>query len=363
MVLLKAPCSVIVKPSLIHRPFVSIMIPTYGRFDTLGQTILSALSQKTDIPYEVVVVDNNIESPQLCAQIDSLILEFSDARLSLIRNRLNLGMFGNWNQCISLARCPNMTILNDDDILLPSWMQAVSQFIGTSTFVTVLDSVLLPESRPYTGVDIGKEITTKSFLCKNIGIDTLLAGNPVKGCLGALFHRDLALEMGGYDPELYPNSDYSFTARYILAHGGTAVKYVGCLYGIGLNESMKEVTIRGFIANDFALRTSLINQFAAPSLISNFVGRMLSFWAAIDSILHYKLVFNPGMSVSSAASELSLLVNPAERVLILILCRVLRFRVNRVLIIFWRVYVILFVSQSSKRLNCSSFFSRKLADR
>ena len=351
MALLKALCSEIVKSRLDSRPLVSIMIPTYDRFDTLAQSIHSALSQKTDIPYEVVVVDNNIENKQLCAQIDNLILRFSDSRLSLIRNRYNLGMFGNWNQCISLASSANMTILNDDDILLPCWMQTISQFIGSSLFVTVLDSVLLPECRPYAGVSNHMDIIPKPVRSENISFASLLAGNPVKGCLGALFHRELALEMEGYDPVFYPTSDYAFTARYILAHGGVSIKYIASLYGIGLNESMKEATVRGFIVNDYVLRTSLINQFASPSLISNSVGRTLSLLAAIDSIWNYKLVFNPGMSVVSVASELFLLVNPVERGLILTLCRLLRFRVNRVLSVFWSIYAMLFIPTSTQQFN------------
>jgi len=48
-------------PTLTH-PEVSIMIPAFRRLHLLDEAIRSALAQRTRIPFEVVVVDNDAEA-------------------------------------------------------------------------------------------------------------------------------------------------------------------------------------------------------------------------------------------------------------------------------------------------------------
>lgn len=53
--------SIIKQGETATHPLVSIMIPTCRRPSQLREAIVSALAQDTDIPYEVVVVDNDSE--------------------------------------------------------------------------------------------------------------------------------------------------------------------------------------------------------------------------------------------------------------------------------------------------------------
>jgi len=100
------------------QPFVSICIPTYNRAGVVGDAIRSALSQ-TYPALEVLVVDN--ASGDGTAEV---VASFKDPRVRFVRNEENLGLFGNFNRCIDLARGEIIHILNSDDTIQPGFTQA-----------------------------------------------------------------------------------------------------------------------------------------------------------------------------------------------------------------------------------------------
>lgn len=76
------------------------MIPTYKRMSLLDKAIHSVTNQMTNYNYEIVVVDNNPDTP-IC-EIEMLLRKYSN-NLSYYKNEENIGMFGNWNRCVLLA--------------------------------------------------------------------------------------------------------------------------------------------------------------------------------------------------------------------------------------------------------------------
>jgi glycosyltransferase involved in cell wall biosynthesis len=84
----------------------------------VGMAIRSALDQ-TYSPVEVLVVDN--ESTD---NIGDVVSSFRDSRLKLVINEKNLGMFGNFNRCVELARGKYIHILHSDDYIDPGFTEA-----------------------------------------------------------------------------------------------------------------------------------------------------------------------------------------------------------------------------------------------
>ena len=95
----------------------TIAIPVYNREKLLGQAIESALAQQGD-DVEILVVDN-------CSTDRSweIARGYADPRLRLVRNERNLGLFGNFNRCLDLARGAYVRILGSDDRLLPGCLR------------------------------------------------------------------------------------------------------------------------------------------------------------------------------------------------------------------------------------------------
>lgn len=98
-------------------PLVSICIPVKDMECTIQQTIESATSQ-TYANIEVVVVDNRSTDQTL-----EIISSVSDSRLRVVRNEQDVGVFGNHNRCIELARGDLVKFLHADDIVHPKCVE------------------------------------------------------------------------------------------------------------------------------------------------------------------------------------------------------------------------------------------------
>jgi glycosyltransferase involved in cell wall biosynthesis len=102
-------------------PAVSICIPTYNYRRYLSDALTSALSQ-TFRDIEVLVVDNCSDDGSM-----ELVEEFArrDPRVVAHRNERNIGMAGNFNRCLELARGRYVKFLCADDILEPGCVEAL----------------------------------------------------------------------------------------------------------------------------------------------------------------------------------------------------------------------------------------------
>ncbi len=108
-------------------PLVSIVIPTYKRLPMLKEAIESAFSQKKCSPYEVIVLDND-QSPDIL----NLVSSFDPSKIVVYQNTTNLGMWGNMNRALNLAKGEWILMLHDDDLLLPNALQVFERVISSS---------------------------------------------------------------------------------------------------------------------------------------------------------------------------------------------------------------------------------------
>ncbi|EFC73019.1 SpoIID/LytB domain protein [Prevotella melaninogenica D18] len=96
---------------------VSVVIPVFNREKTVRDAVVSALSQKTDFPFNVIVVDNH--STDGTTEILSTLA--ADERLvHLIPTRTDLGIGGCWNYAINDAHCGRFAVQLDSDDLYSS---------------------------------------------------------------------------------------------------------------------------------------------------------------------------------------------------------------------------------------------------
>lgn len=103
----------------------SVIIPVRNREKTVRDAVESALSQKADFGFNVIVVDNYSTdgTTQILREIAA-----SDARLiHIIPERDDLGIGGCWNVAINDARCGRFAVQLDSDDLYssPSTLQQV----------------------------------------------------------------------------------------------------------------------------------------------------------------------------------------------------------------------------------------------
>ena len=92
----------------------SVVIPVKNRVRTIGEAVTSALSQSTDFPFNVIVVDNG--STDGTADV---LASFSDPRLHVITltGKEGHGIGGCWNKAILSPLCGRFAVqLDSDDV-------------------------------------------------------------------------------------------------------------------------------------------------------------------------------------------------------------------------------------------------------
>ena len=97
----------------------SVVIPVYNRAKTIADAVGSALEQKTNFKYNVIVVDNH--STDGTSAILSRMSSLSGDKLNVITpTRTDLGIGGCWNEAINNPRCGRFAVQLDSDDLYSS---------------------------------------------------------------------------------------------------------------------------------------------------------------------------------------------------------------------------------------------------
>jgi glycosyltransferase involved in cell wall biosynthesis len=223
------------------RPTVSICIPAYNAARYLEASLGSVLGQ-TLADFELVVVDDH--STDATA---SIVRSFTDPRLRYVRNELRLGLVGNWNRCLELARSRYVCLFHQDDLMIPDNLEAKvrmldenpelglvhsnAQLIGPSDEV-VAEQWLSNPTAADDGVHAGLPYLRR-----------LLTGVNLVCCPSVVARRDCYERLGGFDGRLPYTADWEMWMRIAAFHD---VGYVlRPLVRYRLHEGMASRAFRG----------------------------------------------------------------------------------------------------------------------
>lgn len=199
----------LIKKGDVTNPLISIFIPTYKRNETLEETLQSALNQRTNVPYEVIVVSNDPEATT--NKTKDIIEKFCSNKIYYYVNTANIGLCGNWNRGIELARSDYISMIHDDDILSPYFIESVLKAITDCKKPGVIGvdyynfnsankpCFVYPDKVKY------RQISKLGFF---FGRYINIAGMTVR--------KDLIKSLGGYADEYYPNEDTIFIYQALL---------------------------------------------------------------------------------------------------------------------------------------------------
>ena len=228
-------------------PVLSILIPTFRGVEYLYQAIDSALAQKGELPYEVIVVSNDPDDPL------TQIRERYRGRdnFFLYQNGENIGMVGNSNRCAELARGEYIAFLHDDDYLLDNYLQVVKTCVLDRGGLPCLITGRYVEytGKPARSDRIGKYLRKLYFLpdlyrkkVRAISLeDSLKAGGNIyfSPSCGTVIRRDVFRALGGFDPAIPYSFDLDFFLRLNAAYELYETTEICSVYRIGDNASLK----------------------------------------------------------------------------------------------------------------------------
>ena len=100
-------------------PIVSVCIPTYNGSQFLKECIESILAQ-TFSNFELLIIDDRSSDNTI-----DLAEEYAtrDSRIKVTINTQNLGLVGNWNRCLEIARGEWIKFVFQDDLLAPECLE------------------------------------------------------------------------------------------------------------------------------------------------------------------------------------------------------------------------------------------------
>lgn len=197
-----------------ERPLVTIGIPSYNSAAHIREALDSALAQTYE-PLEILVVDD--ASTDATHQIAAA---YDDPRLSVCVNDTNLGLAGNHNRVIEMARGEYVKVLHADDILAPGAIEAQAKALSENpevALVTCKRAIIDEEGRrivnrgaPWPeGVRDGRDVVR----------EVVRSGRNLLGEPSAqLFRREAALEAGRFSADWPYAVDLEFCVRLLL-HG------------------------------------------------------------------------------------------------------------------------------------------------
>jgi GT2 family glycosyltransferase len=197
-------------------PRFSICIPSFQHGEFIGATLASALTSAPP-DAEIVILDDGSKDDTL-----EILSKFQDGRLRVEQNERHLGLAGNFNRCLEVARGAYLKILCDDDLLYPGAIEtlvtALERF-PSATFATSAWNVIDESSTvtktmrcvadaPPDGrlVDLS-EIAASSWLYKN------RIGGP-----SSVMIRTESLRTLKFNPDFSQMVDWEFWLR-ALARG------------------------------------------------------------------------------------------------------------------------------------------------
>jgi len=125
----------------------SVIIPVRNRKETIAEAVKSALSQKTDFPFSIIVVDNH--STDGTTAILSDLARHCSSLKHVLPKRTDLGIGGCWNEALHNEACGRIAVQLDSDDLYSSsrTLQKMIDMVRQGNYAMVIGSYTLVDSR------------------------------------------------------------------------------------------------------------------------------------------------------------------------------------------------------------------------
>jgi glycosyltransferase involved in cell wall biosynthesis len=201
---------------------ISLCIPTYNGSKYLDACLQSVCGQ-TFPDFEILICDD-------CSTDDtiSIIKKFQEknSRIKLFVNEKNLGLVGNWNRCIELAQGEWIKFIFQDDLILPSCLQKMTDVITQDTQMVVCEREYLfeqeitsaiknlyfgvPRLYQFAGNEKTKVISSNDFCSL---VRTHFPSNFIGEPTSVMFRKSITKEIGFFNSHIAQLCDLEYCLR------------------------------------------------------------------------------------------------------------------------------------------------------
>lgn len=194
-------------------PKVTVAVPTYNRSGLLKVSLESVLAQDY-ADFRVLVLDNASTDDS-----EAVVRSLADTRLTYVRNETNIGLFRNWNRAIEINESPYLTILQDDDAMLPGFIResvrALDEHPSAAFSVTQISSVDIDGAPVDLNAEYVSDPTPEGLVNGLEYLHRIVAGNKLIMNFSSIMMRSAALAaVGPFDiPHCKDMIDYNLYVR------------------------------------------------------------------------------------------------------------------------------------------------------
>lgn len=219
------------------------MIPVYNPSEFLLETLQSVMQQIDDpADFQVTIVD---DSPDTSIST-KLLRESGMDGVEYHKNDRNLGLAGNWNQCISLSRGRWIHILHQDDLVYPGFYAAMRQAVDNNRDIGMAfcrNEMLEGELRRSAEIEMEEAGILENWLER-------LAVNQRVQCPSVVVKREVYQRLGGFAAEFSYALDWEMWARIARDYSVWYVPQVLSCYRIHANNETSRLKQIGVTLDD-----------------------------------------------------------------------------------------------------------------
>ena len=192
------------------RPFWSVMIPTYNRFEYLGETLRSILAQDPGQQHMQIAV---VDDCSTAADPEVVLRDLGvSQRVELFRLREHVSISSAWNQCIENARGSFVHIMHSDDLVLPGYYERLrAAFEAHPEAAMAFCRVRWIDADSHPTIVGPLEMPTAGLLRQSV-LETLSVTNRIQ-CPAVVVRRGIYETLGGFRDDLYYALDWEMWLR------------------------------------------------------------------------------------------------------------------------------------------------------
>lgn len=191
-----------------NRPLISILMPAYNTESNALRATLDSVFAQTYDRWELCIADGGTFS------IEPVVLEYEQSQITYTRLQENLGISGNSNAALALAKGDYVALLDHDDLLEPDALfEIVAKINETKARMVYTDEDKISADLTHCFAPYHKPDFNKSLLLSNNYI-----------CHFCAIDKELVDAAGGFHEEFDGSQDYDLFLR--IMEQTTAIAHV-----------------------------------------------------------------------------------------------------------------------------------------
>lgn len=188
-------------------PRVSVLIGAYDNAATLAAAIDAVLGQTVSDLELIIIDDGSTDSSASIARAAAA----ADPRVRVLSMGRNVGISRSLNEGLHAARAPVVAVQDADDTSEPRRLERQLAVLDGAPDVAVVGCRMREVD------ELGAELTPRTAFAAGDVRAALLRFNPIPNS-SAAFRRDVAIELGGYDPRYRYAMEYDLWLRIAERH-------------------------------------------------------------------------------------------------------------------------------------------------